>query len=147
MTTDRKRWAVVDDDPMVLEVLGAFLGAITDAKLELFESPQEAYEAVSADPYSFEMIITDRTMPRMEGAGLLVLVRAVAPHLRMVMVTGNRVRLEHELALHDLPIHCVFKPFTRAQLKEAVKTAPVISSKIGMLDAERTGSRSGSAIK
>lgn len=122
-TNPTKKWAIVDDEPAVLEVMQALLGSVTPSPVVAFNNPVEAVAAIRAEPQAFEMLITDRNMPQMDGVGLLVLAREAAPHLRFVMVTGNTLRLEEDFDWFGLPHSFVSKPFNRARIADAVSRA------------------------
>ena len=119
----KKKWAIVDDDPAVLEMMGRLLRTVTSFELVSFNDPIEAMSAIRAEPGAFAMLITDREMPEMSGVELLVMARTVAPDLRFVMITGNPSGLEAELNRFDLPHSVVNKPFGRTALVDAISHA------------------------
>jgi DNA-binding NtrC family response regulator len=118
-----KKWAIVDDEPAVLEVMQAILATITNCEVLAFGDPVSAIAEIRCDPDAFEMLITDRNMPELDGVGLLVLAREVAPHLRFVMVTGNTFHLENDLDRFDLPHSFISKPFHRTKIANAISRA------------------------
>lgn len=118
-----RKWALVDDDPAVLEVMRFMLASMTRSELVAFNDPSDAIAAIRSQPDEFEMLITDRNMPQMDGVGLLVLARVVAPHLKFLMVTGNIYGLDEELDRFDLP-HCyVAKPLRVDAFAAAIESA------------------------
>jgi CheY-like chemotaxis protein len=50
--------------------------------------PLETLEWFKADPDQFDVIITDMTMPRMTGDGLIKEILAIRPHLPVIICTG-----------------------------------------------------------
>ncbi|MBI1175842.1 response regulator [bacterium] len=122
-----KKWAVVDDDLMLLDMMNNLLEKSITAEVEIYDNPIEALAAIRRDPEAYEVIITDRNMPQMDGVGLLVLVREVAPHLRFLLMTGNMLNLAREMELFDLPYSCLAKPFGMPALKTAISKAQRIS--------------------
>lgn len=121
--TATRKWAVVDDEEVVLEVLEAMLGAITGAELVAFTDPVAAIAAIRSEPQAFEMLITDRRMPQLDGVDLLVLAREVASHLRFVVVTGNTFKLKSDLDQFNLPHSVINKPFDVKKLETAIVRA------------------------
>jgi CheY-like chemotaxis protein len=117
---------VVDDDWMLLDMMNSLLPGVTDAEIEIYENPLEALSALRRRPDDYEMLITDRNMPQMDGVGLLVLAREAVPHLRFLMMTGNQLHLARELELFELPHSVLPKPFGLPGLKAALEAAPVI---------------------
>ncbi|GEM_PF-2241505 len=118
-----RKWAVVDDEEVVLEVLQAMLRAVTCCEVVGFTDPVAAIAAIRSEPDAFEMLIVDRQMPRLGGVDLLVLAREAAPHLRFVVVTGNTLNLEKELARLSLPPSFINKPFDVKKLENATARA------------------------
>lgn len=82
----------------------------------------DACEKLAKVPY--RVVVTDIMMPRMDGIGLLRLVRREYPMTRTVMITGY-VSLDNALACVRLGADtCVFKPFQNLEeLDAAVEAA------------------------
>lgn len=82
----------------------------------------DACEKLAKVPY--RVVVTDIMMPRMDGIGLLRLVRREYPMTRTVMITGY-VSLDNALACVRLGADtCVFKPFQNLEeLDTAVEAA------------------------
>jgi PAS domain S-box-containing protein len=108
---------VVDDDSLVLtstslllEDLGhRVISAASGAQaLELFDSE-----------HSIDLVITDMVMPKMSGAQLAQAIRAMKPHLPIILATGYAERLEGFAA--RLPR--LSKPFTQLNLVEVIALA------------------------
>ncbi|URM26285.1 PAS domain S-box protein [Pseudomonas frederiksbergensis] len=108
---------VVDDDSLVLtstslllEDLGhRVISAASGAQaLELFDSEHD-----------FDLVITDMVMPKMSGAQLAQAIRAMRPHLPIILATGYAERLEGFAA--RLPR--LSKPFTQLNLVEVIALA------------------------
>jgi|GEM_PF-4976381 len=82
---DANRIMVVDDDRPILHLVLEFLGREGYAA-EGFPDPREALEAFAQRPFS--MVITDLTMPGMDGLTLLEELRKINPKARTVVITG-----------------------------------------------------------
>jgi CheY-like chemotaxis protein len=116
----RQRVLVVDDDPMMMEVLVRIL------KRENFElitalSGREALQKLDADSTPIDLLITDYAMPEMKGRELAERARQRYPDLRVLYQTGfsdmlfeNRAELEENSAFLE-------KPFTARGLREATR--------------------------
>jgi two-component system, NtrC family, response regulator AtoC len=79
---------LIDDDPLSLESLNDFLGAILGHHVTRSESAKEALAIFKRTPYP--MVITDLRMPEMSGVDLLRLIRK-SPEGRftdVVVITG-----------------------------------------------------------
>jgi CheY-like chemotaxis protein len=81
----KRRVLVVDDDPMVREVISTYLSE--DGYLvELAVNGREALEKFNAG--EFDIVLTDRSMPEMEGDELAREVKKKNPNVPVILVTG-----------------------------------------------------------
>jgi PAS domain S-box-containing protein len=146
------RVLVVDDEPMMRQVLSRFL-AIDDHSVELAANGREALAKL--ETADFDLVITDRAMPDMGGDELAASVKAQSPSLPVIMLTGFGDLM---LASNDLPEGVdlvVPKPTTLARLRLAVVTLvpdpephaglPPASSASGWPPMVRSEQRCGSA--
>ncbi|MEY2599638.1 MAG: hypothetical protein RLZZ142_1897, partial [Verrucomicrobiota bacterium] len=112
------RILLVDDDPLLLRLLVHGLegaGILTCA-----DSPAAAIRAFRSTPPShpFEVLVTDRQMPGMDGIALLRMLRHSQPHLRVVLTSGSHESVpSREQNGPDLFLP---KPFQRDALRHAL---------------------------
>jgi FixJ family two-component response regulator len=106
---------VVDDDEMVLESTTLVVRSF-GVRARAESSPQAALALVRANPRRFALVITDMTMPEMNGDELATELKSLAPLLPVVIVSGNRDPVEPGLFEAVLP-----KPFQRHALAELVE--------------------------
>lgn len=88
--SNSKRILVVDDDAMVATVISLMLKELGYESV-VKESPQEAIDAFQATPAEYSVVITDLTMPEINGvqlAGILKELRSDIPVLVMSGYTG-----------------------------------------------------------
>jgi CheY-like chemotaxis protein len=118
--TIRRRVLVVDDDPMMMEVLVRILARENFDLVTALSGP-EALQKVQADPAPVDLLITDFAMPEMKGPELADRMRERYPDLRVLYQTGfsdmlfeNRAELEDNAAFLE-------KPFTARGLREATR--------------------------
>ena len=78
---------VVDDDELVLSVVVNVLRR-AGFKAMAFTDPVLALEAFREKPGTFDLIITDLTMPRIKGTKLAAEIREIRPGLPIILVTG-----------------------------------------------------------
>jgi len=115
-----KRILVVDDEQDIVEIVSRYLKkegfavqGMTDSRLAL--------ESVRAEPFAFDLLLTDFDMPFLSGATLCKNVLALRPNLPVLMVTGydRHVSGEH---LSDLGVgELLMKPLDRHALLMAVR--------------------------
>jgi len=84
-TSRPRRVLVVDDDPMVREVISTYLGE-DGYTVELAVNGREGLAKFSAG--EFDIVLTDRSMPEMEGDELAREVKKRKPDVPVILVTG-----------------------------------------------------------
>ena len=116
----RKTVAVVDDDPMMLDVLARILQR-ENFELLMAGGGPEIMERLSTHEGQVDLLVTDYAMPGMQGRELADKLRERFPALRVLYQTGfsdmlfeNRVELEDGAAF-------VEKPFTARGMREAAR--------------------------
>lgn len=101
----------VDDDESLVLMVTRMLRRL---KYEVYgySDPQEALSAFLTDPASFDIIVTDMSMPKVDGPEFVRQLLAVRPNTPIVMVTGY-IRPEDTVRTRDLGIRAlVLKPNT-----------------------------------
>src|SRR5205823_2922858 len=79
------RVLIVDDEPLIRQVISGFLHIDRHA-VEAAGSGQEALALLGTQ--TFDLVITDRAMPDMGGDELAATVKATAPTVPIIMLTG-----------------------------------------------------------
>ena len=112
---------VVDDDPMVLEVLKSCMQR-ANYDVHTASDGVQALKIFERKPHEWVLIVSDVTMPNMDGIELTSKVRLLRPDARIVLVTGDsEAARESSLAmLGQNPPPLLRKPFTLKALMEAV---------------------------
>ena len=114
------RVLVVDDEPMLRTITTAFL-TVDGHVFETAASGAEALAQLKAG--KFDVVITDKTMPEMNGEQLAAAINQHAPGVPIILMTGfgDMMLDAGEMPPHICTILC--KPFTQASLRAAlVKT-------------------------
>src|SRR5688572_3612804 len=117
---EKKTVAVVDDDPMMLDVLTRILQR-ENYELLMAGGGPEIMEKLEAHSGQLDLLVTDYAMPDMQGRELADRIRQRFPSVKVLYQTGfsdmlfeNRVELEDGAAF-------VEKPFTARGLREAAR--------------------------
>ncbi len=109
-----KRILVVDDDQAARESLRLLLSIDRHEVVEAASGP-EAIQILIQEP--FDLAIVDYFMPGMQGNQVAVQMRAIAPTLRILMVTAY----VEKLGEGDKPVDAVLgKPFAVEDLRQAI---------------------------
>jgi CheY-like chemotaxis protein len=116
----KKTVAVVDDDPMMLDVLSRILQR-ENYELLMAGGGPEIMAKLEAHRGAVDLLVTDYSMPGMQGRELADKVRERFPAVKVLYQTGfsdklfeNRVELEDGAAFLE-------KPFTARGLREAAR--------------------------
>jgi DNA-binding NtrC family response regulator len=112
---------VVDDEELVRDLTVLVLRR-AGYEVVSAASARQALELV--ETHSIDLIVSDVVMPDLTGVELLAEMRERRPDLPVVLMTGGSPdpeRTTNALELGACAI--VFKPFTHAQLRDAVATA------------------------
>lgn len=116
----KKTVVVVDDDPMMLDVLARILQR-ENFELLMAGGGPETIERLSTYDGQVDLLVTDYAMPDMQGRELADKLRQRFPALKVLYQTGfsdmlfeNRVELEDGAAFLE-------KPFTARGLREAAR--------------------------
>jgi DNA-binding response OmpR family regulator len=111
------RVLVVDDDPMIREVISAYLSE-DGYSVELAANGREGLEKFCAG--KFDLVLTDRTMPEMDGDQLAKEIKKRKPKVPVVLLTGHGDMMA---ATGEKPqgVDIVMsKPFTMVGLQETL---------------------------
>ena len=118
--TGKKTVCVVDDDPMMLDVLSRILQR-ENFELLMASGGPEIIQKLSEHTGEVDLLVTDYAMPDMQGRELAEHVRQRFPAIKVLYQTGfsdmlfeNRMELEEGAAFLE-------KPFTARGLREAAR--------------------------
>ncbi len=122
-TPRKHRFLVVDDEPIVVKILASFLEdvALTIAKAH---SAEEALVLLQNN--EFDMLITDRFMPGMDGIELIQKASLLKPDLKTILISGVATK---PVGPDGSDVADLFmpKPFSKPQLLQEV--AQLLESK------------------
>ncbi len=116
----KKHILIIDDEipivklnRMTLEKLGY--------KVTTSTSSHEALETFRVAPSTFDLVITDMTMPKMTGDKLAFELIKIRPDLPVIICTGYGKEMSEKLFLEIGISAIVYKPFSRAELARTVQ--------------------------
>ncbi len=114
------RVLVVDDEEVVRELIVEILERAGHDVAQA-AVPAEALSLVEQDV--FDVVVTDMVMPGLTGLEVLERMKVVRPSLPVVLVTGQGTQDNVDRAVELGAAVVILKPFTHAELREAVATA------------------------
>lgn len=112
----------VDDEAALVE-LGQEMLESLGYRVTAKKNSVEALEEFKADPRSFDIIITDQTMPAMTGFNLAKQAMAIRPDIPVILCTGHSDTVTLETAREVGIREFVMKPMTIQTLAETVRSA------------------------
>jgi two-component system, sensor histidine kinase SagS len=122
------RILIVDDEVDVLDFLKIYLGSL-GWEVTLASSTIDAFALLETMP--FFLVITDIAMPEMDGYEFISNLKTMGNPSQVVLMTGFGYNPKHTLVkiYKTIKYPCLFKPFNRVKLSEAVRDAHVIYHK------------------
>jgi two-component system, NtrC family, C4-dicarboxylate transport response regulator DctD len=110
---------VVDDDPVILKLVCAFLTrSLADVHVETTNSSNAALQRATAHQYS--AVLTDVMMPGMSGMELATKIHAARPDMPIIFMSGMAQALEY---CRPRAYACLQKPFDVEIFVDTVRSA------------------------
>ena len=116
-----QRILVVDDEPDLVALAEETLKGLGYRSVG-YDNPERALRALHDDPTGFDAVITDEVMPNLSGTQLTEALRAVAPRLPVLLISGYggaSLAVRAEAAGINTVLS---KPLRRAELARALST-------------------------
>ncbi|MBF0388481.1 MAG: PAS domain S-box protein [Desulfamplus sp.] len=111
---------LIDDEQMILDVTKAILEGM-GYKVFPFISSIDALNTFESEPNSFNLIITDMTMPQMEGDKFATAALKIRPNIPIILCTGYSHKISEELALEIGIKRYVEKPLITKNLEMLIR--------------------------
>ena len=115
-----ERILLVDDEESIIYV-GRLRLERLGYKVETRMNPVEALELFRADPDRFDLVITDMTMPQMNGDQLVKEVLKIHPDMPTILCTGFSERIDEEKAKSIGIRKYIEKPINSSKLAKIVR--------------------------
>jgi CheY-like chemotaxis protein len=113
---------LVDNEPLLLN-LGKELLEGLGYRVQTRASSLDALEAFRAKPDSYDLIVTDLTMPHMTGDVLAKEVRTLRPNIPIIICTGYGTKLNED-KFKNIGINALLlKPVTFQLMADAIRKA------------------------
>ena len=109
---------VVDDEPLVCKSLGEVLNR-SGYKAQTAANGYEALEAIRQSQFS--VIITDMSMPRMDGLEVLQRAKAIIPDVAVIIITGYGTVNSAVEAMRCDADDYIMKPFSPDRIRSTVE--------------------------
>lgn len=127
----KQRVLVVDDEDFIRDFTSEFLGA-RGFEVVTADSGKKALEMLSKDKLGFDLIISDYTMPDMDGIKLIENIRKTLPNQLVILSSGN-IDVSLERDFKHLNINAILlKPY---DINEAMEVISGLLSTVTRLKA------------
>lgn len=112
------RILVVDDEPFI-RMINTRVLMLSGYSVDAAEDGEAAWQALNAE--SYDLLITDNTMPRVTGVELLKRLHAANMSVPVIMVTGTIPQAEFDRCPWIQPDATLLKPYTFEEFTATVK--------------------------
>lgn len=111
---------IVEDDPSFRSLLCTFFEQL-DYHVVYADNGQTAVEIFAQDPQDFDLVCIDRDLPKLDGHAVAQQIRAIRPHIRLILLSGSAPEedAEHQNALQFSAV--LKKPVALHQLATIVR--------------------------
>lgn len=117
----KERILLVDDEAMVIDSHTAYLQGRAGFRVTPFLDPLEALEAFRASPRDFDMVVTDMSMPGINGLDLAEAIRALDAEIPILLCTGYSELVTEERLNAIGRMSFAQKPLAGKRLVEAIR--------------------------
>jgi PAS domain S-box-containing protein len=115
-----ERILVVDDEEMIATMEKLMLESM-GYRVVSFSSSSDALKAFGSDPDSFDLVISDMTMPFMTGLQLAGRVKALRTDIPVIICSGFSDQINEDTIKNQCIEGYVMKPVSRKELAETIR--------------------------
>jgi two-component system, cell cycle sensor histidine kinase and response regulator CckA len=111
---------LVDDEEAIVDVASQMLRGL-GYKVVTETVSRSALWAYLKDPFAFDLVISDQTMPGMKGTKLFQKIQSVRPELPFILCTGFSETVTRESVLAMGIRELIMKPYSKDKLAAVVR--------------------------
>lgn len=119
LRTGTARILFVDDDPIVAD-LGQMMLEEMGYEVVVYTDSEDALKLFSSNPYRFDLVITDQTMPGLTGDKFIEALKHLRPDILTILCTGYSSKVSAETAMHRGIDAFLMKPVSMQDLSVSV---------------------------
>ena len=120
LATGKEHILLVDDEPLVIEVLQEML-ELQGYRITTADGSLKALETFRKAPREFDLVITDMTMPKLTGDRLSLELKKIRTDIPIILCTGYSDKLADKSALDFGVQDFMSKPIKQADLVRTVR--------------------------
>jgi CheY-like chemotaxis protein len=122
MTSGSERILLVDDEPLITSVGSELLGEM-GYQVQAVNHPKQAIKLLEENPEGFDLIITDLTMPELNGIEMVQKIREKKILIPVILISGYNERIKQDEARAAGISNILSKPCPAQTLIESVRKA------------------------
>lgn len=112
---------IVDDEDLILKELKDFLDQLPEiASVACARNGLDALAAIHASDSHPDVVISDIRMPSLDGIALLKRIKAIAPSIEVILITGYQTKATADEAVGLGASEVIAKPFNLAKMRAAL---------------------------
>ncbi len=117
---ENERILLVDDDTHVLDIMDEMI-SLLGYRVVAKTSGHDALKVFETDPSSFDLVITDKTMPHMTGFEFARTILSIRPDIPVIMCTGFSDTVDSDQSGHTGISAFLMKPVERSRLSSTIR--------------------------
>ncbi len=110
----------IDDEESIAKMIGKMLEKL-GYQIEKQLNPVEALELFKIKPDSFDLVITDMTMPQMDGVNLAEKIKEIKSDIPVIICTGHSAIIDEEKAKQIGIDGFVMKPVSKLEFAKTIR--------------------------
>lgn len=111
---------LVDDEKGITDILEEMLMNL-GYTVKTSQNPQEALATFTASPSRFDLIITDMTMPHINGFELCAAIKKIRPDIPVILCTGHSSQIDDDHIKGADIAAVVIKPVTTMEMAQTIR--------------------------
>lgn len=114
---------LIDDEESIADINKQILIHL-GYSVEAYTEPEQALRRFESSPELFDLVISDQTMPKMNGIELLKLIKTIRPDIPVILCTGYSDVFNKAKGVNEVDIFAVLpKPHTIGDVASLVSRA------------------------
>jgi DNA-binding response OmpR family regulator len=110
----------VDDEVRILDV-GTQMLREFGYRVTCFLDPRAALRAIQQEPHAFDIVVTDHSMPEIDGLELATRIRALRSEMPILLLSGSPELIPRDSARRAVITECLTKPISMSELAARIK--------------------------
>ncbi len=110
----------VDDDKSIVKMVKKILERL-GYKVETAMTPDNALKMFGSNPYHYDLVITDMTMPQMTGIKLSEKIIKIRPDIPIIICTGHSALVDEEKVKELELAAYVMKPINKREISHTIR--------------------------